>query len=109
MILENIDKVLIEYMRDGSVCLQIWMRSSFNPLVVHVLCVRELERKKKEQEEKKHEEEMERLREEELKKKSKMGGKKDTKEVSRKKNLLEGKQVCICIPFQHLSMNKMIY
>ncbi|XP_030281249.1 hydrocephalus-inducing protein homolog isoform X1 [Sparus aurata] len=68
--------------------------------------LRELERKKKEQEEKMHEQEMERLREEELRKKSKMGGKKDTKEVSRKKNLLEGKQSGVDEP--QLQPNKSI-
>ncbi|XP_073328914.1 hydrocephalus-inducing protein homolog [Pagrus major] len=55
-------------------------------------------RRKKEQEEKMHEQEMERLREEELKKKSKTGGKKDTKEVSRKKNLLERNQSSVDEP-----------
>ncbi|XP_040894088.1 hydrocephalus-inducing protein homolog [Toxotes jaculatrix] len=54
--------------------------------------LRELERIVKEQEEKRQQEEMKRLRDEELKKKNKKGGKKDIKEVSRRKSLLEGKQ-----------------
>lgn len=59
---------------------------------LHV-CVRELERA--EQEEKQLEQEMMILREEELKKKSKKPGKKDIKEGSMRKSLLEGRQVCI--------------
>lgn len=57
--------------------------------------VRELERMEKEQEEKRQQEEMKRLREEELKKKSKKAGKSslDSKELLRKRSLLEGKQV----------------
>lgn len=79
-----------------------------NCVCVH-LCVRELERTVKEQEENRLEQEMKRLREEELKKKkSKKPGKKDTKEESRRKSLLEGRQVCICIPFKHFSTNKII-
>ncbi|XP_071313817.1 hydrocephalus-inducing protein homolog isoform X2 [Trachinotus anak] len=54
--------------------------------------LREHEQTLKEQEEKKQQEEMKRLRDEELKKKIKKGGKKDPKDVSKKKSLLEGKQ-----------------
>ncbi|TMS05303.1 Hydrocephalus-inducing protein-like protein [Larimichthys crocea] len=56
--------------------------------------LRELERMEKEQEEKRQQEEMKRLREEELKKKSKKAGKSslDSKELLRKRSLLEGKQ-----------------
>lgn len=69
------------------------------------VCIRELERIVKEQEEKRQQEEMKRVRDEELKKfKTKNGGKKDNKDVSKKKNLLEGKQVCICIPVQQSSI-----
>lgn len=59
------------------------------------VCVRELERTVKGQEEKQQEEEMKRLREEELKKKNKKPGKKDIKEGTKRKSLLEGRQVCI--------------
>ena len=69
------------------------------------LCVRELEHILKEEEEQRQQEEMKRLREEELKKKSKKGGKKDVKETSRKKSVLEGKQVCIQIQYNHSSQN----
>nr|XP_029134421.1 hydrocephalus-inducing protein homolog [Labrus bergylta] len=54
--------------------------------------LRELKRIKKEKEEKRLQVEMQRLKEEELKKKNKKCGKKDRKEVSRKKSLLEGRK-----------------
>ncbi|XP_031731518.1 hydrocephalus-inducing protein homolog isoform X1 [Anarrhichthys ocellatus] len=54
--------------------------------------LRELEHKAKEEEEKRLQEEMKRLREEELKKKNRKGGKRDSKQLSKKKILLEGKQ-----------------
>lgn len=65
------------------------------------LCVRELGRIVKVHKEQRNQEEMKRLREEELKKKSKKLAKKDNKEASKKKSLVEGKQVCMCIPFLH--------
>lgn len=78
-----------------------------NCVCVH-LCVRELERTENKKKENRLEQGMKRLREEELKKKSKKPGKKDTKEESRRKSLLEGRQVCMCIPFKHFSINKII-
>ncbi|XP_026166304.1 hydrocephalus-inducing protein-like isoform X3 [Mastacembelus armatus] len=56
----------------------------------------------KEQEEGKQQEEMKRLRDEEMKKKNKRGGK-DSKELSRKKNLLEGKQSTEVLNGQRMS------
>lgn len=62
------------------------------------LSVRELERRAKEEERKRQEEALRRLQEEELKKKKGKKVARDTKEVLRKKSLMDGKQVCTCIP-----------
>lgn len=56
--------------------------------------LRELEKKSKEEEKTKQEQKMKRLREDELKKKGKKGAKKDAKEVSKRRSVIEGKEVC---------------
>lgn len=59
------------------------------------LSVRDFERRSKDGEKKTHENTLKRLHEEELRRRKNKKVAKDTKEVSRKKSLMDGKQVCI--------------
>lgn len=67
------------------------------------LCSREIERARKEKEEKEEKERMMRLKEEELLK-TKKAGKKNGKDLTKKKVTVETKEVCFYIPVQALKM-----